>query len=134
MERMNGFNLLFADLLGIDWVDLEGELVSWLDGKKKSDNYLKYYKDNTNDKIVYTILLPGVEQDKLDIEYKEDSSKRIILTIKEDCKFIKKETYNLDVNGNIDSKGITSVLKNGVLIITIPKVVKENVKVDIKVE
>jgi HSP20 family molecular chaperone IbpA len=116
---------LVEDLLNLKWLIPE---------ENKTTQYVKYYKEDKEDSTIFTILLPGLTQEQIGVEYKEDVNKKVSVIIKEDTNFIKKTTYDLYVKGNVDSKNIKSVLKNGVLIITVPKVVIENKEIKIEVK
>jgi HSP20 family protein len=120
-ERMNQ---LFGDFLGRTHGGREGELAAggWV---PTVDIY------ETDDDIVVTAELPGLEKDRVGVEYKDG-----ILTLRGERKLereVKEESYHrmersygtfhrsFTLPGTVDEEKISAKMKNGVLEIHLPK-------------
>lgn len=120
-ERMNQ---LFEDFVGRSFGERERELAAggWA---PTVDIY------ETDDDIVVTAELPGLEKDQIGVEYKEGvltlrGERKLVREVKEESCHRIERSYgafhrSFKLTGSIDEEKITARMKNGVLEVHLPK-------------
>lgn len=93
-----------------------------------NDNTLKYYVNEDGEKFIFEIELPGIEKEEIDVDYVDDYITVSINSNDNEVKSnIAKNIYGHSMKhyvGKVIEKKIDANLKNGILILVVPKKIK----------